>query len=166
MRIAITGTPGTGKSTVAEILSRKLKLPVYDLSTVIKEKKLYSEFDNERDAFIVDVEKLKNFFKDKDSFIAEGLVAHYIPSDFLIILRVNPEMLPKRLSERGYSNRKIRENQEAERVAVIATEAIESSKTKKFIHIDTTNKPPELVAKLIMKGLEKEPIFEEVDWLK
>ena len=166
LKLTITGTPGTGKSTVARILSKKLGLPIYNISEVVKKEKLYSEFDERRDAFIVDIEKLENFFEDKKDFIAEGLVAHYIPSDILVILRVNPEKISERLAGRGYSEEKIKENEEAERFAVIATEAIENPKAKRILHIDTTNRTPEEIVELILKGLSGEEVFEEIDWLE
>ena len=72
LKLTITGTPGTGKSTVARILSKKLGLPIYNISEVVREEELYSEFDERRDAFIVDIEKLENFFEDKKDFIAEN----------------------------------------------------------------------------------------------
>ncbi len=166
LKLTITGTPGTGKSTIARILSKKLKLPVYNISEIVKKERLYSEFDEKRNAFIVDVEKLRNFFEDKKDFIAEGLVAHYIPSDILIILRVNPEKISERLAGRGYSGKKIKENEEAERFAVIATEAIENPKAKRILHIDTSNRTPEEVVELVLKGVRGEEIFEEIDWLE
>ncbi|WP_457679619.1 adenylate kinase family protein [Thermovibrio sp.] len=167
MRIGITGTPGTGKSTLGELLSKKLNLKLYNLSRLIKEKKLYEEYDEKREAYAVSVEKLREFFKGKDKFVAEGLVAHYLPVDYLIILRARPETVKERLKERPYSKEKVEENAEAERVAVIPTEALELGNFKKVIHLDTTNKSPEEVAGLVEKLIRKgEELFEEVDWLE
>ncbi|WP_163328676.1 adenylate kinase family protein [Desulfurobacterium thermolithotrophum] len=166
MKITITGTPGTGKTTVANILSKKLNLPLFNISELVKKEKLYIEFDSKRNAFVVDPEKLREFFHNKKHFIAEGLVAHYIPSDILIILRVNPKKIPERLAERNYTEEKVRENEEAERFAVIATEAIENSKAKRILHIDTTKRKPEDVVNLILEGIGGKEVFEEVDWLE
>ncbi len=165
MKIAITGTPGTGKTTVSNLLSKKLKIPVYHLSELIKERELYSEYDKERESYVVDIKKLKDFFKGKENFIAEGLVAHYIPSDVLVILRASPETIKKRLSERNYSPDKIEENVEAERLAVCATEALQLKTAKKIIQIDTTHKNPDEIAKLIIDGIKGKEVFDDVDWL-
>ena len=167
MRVGITGTPGTGKSTVAEILARKLNLPLFNLSRLVREEGLYTSYDEGREAYEVEPEKLREFFEGKEDFIAEGLVAHYIPVDYLIILRASPETVKERLKERPYSQEKINENAEAERFAVIATEALENPLFKKVIHIDTTNRSPEEVARLIEEAIRKgEELFEEVDWLE
>ncbi|WP_022847679.1 adenylate kinase family protein [Desulfurobacterium sp. TC5-1] len=166
MRITITGTPGTGKSTVAQILSRKLSLPLYNLSDLIKKEKLYTSYDEKRDAFIVDIEKLKDFFKEKKDFIAEGLIAHYIPSDVIVILRAKPEVIISRLKERNYPQEKLNENAESERIAFCATEVFQNPLSPVIIHIDTTERKPEEVANVIMKGIKNGGLVEEIDWLE
>lgn len=167
MRVGITGTPGTGKSTVAKILAKKLGLPLFNLSRLIRERGLYSSFDEKRDAYEVDPEKLREFFEKREDFIAEGLVAHYIPVDYLVILRAEPDIVRERLVERPYTRDKVEENVEAERFAVIATEALENPLFKKVIHIDTSRREPEEVARLIERAIrEGEELFEEVDWLE
>jgi adenylate kinase len=166
LRITITGTPGTGKSTVAKLLAERLKLPLFELSRLVREEKLYSELDDERNALVVDPEKLKSYFENRNAFIAEGLVAHLIPADLLVILRASPETVRKRLAPRNYPPAKVEENVEAERFAVIATEALENPLAERVIHIDTTNRTPEQVAELIERAVKGEEIFEDVDWLE
>ena len=166
MKITITGTPGTGKTTVSNILSQKLGIPVYHLSEIVKEKILYSEYDRKRESFIVDIEKLREFFSNKENFIAEGLVAHFIPSNVLIILRANPETIRKRLKKRNYNKSKIEENVEAEKFAICATDALEEKSSERVLQINTTNRSPEEVVDLIIKGIRGEEIFEDVDWLE
>jgi adenylate kinase len=166
LRITITGTPGTGKTTVGKLLAQKLGLPFYELSKVVKEERLYSGYDPEREAYEVDYEKLRAFFKNKREFVAEGLVAHKLPSDLLIILRARPETVKERLKPRGYPERKLNENVEAERLAVIATEAMEEPLAPKVVHLDTTGRTPQEVVNLIEKAIKGEELFEEIDWLE
>ncbi|SMO53597.1 adenylate kinase [Balnearium lithotrophicum] len=166
MRIAITGTPGTGKTTVSRILSKKLSYPVYSLSELVKREKLYSEFDERRNSYVVDIEKLKGFFKGKENFIAEGLVSHYIPVDLIVVLRAKPETIRERLKERNYSKEKVEENVEAERIGFIATEVFEGSGKARVVQIDTTRRTPEEVAGLIGRALKGEEVFDDVDWLE
>ena len=166
LKVTITGTPGTGKTTVSKIVADKLNLPLFELSEVIKKNRLYTSYDEKRDSFVVDVEALREFFEERSGFVAEGVVAHYIPSDVLVILRLNPKEVKKRLEKRGYSLEKIEENVEAEKLAVLATEACNHPPAPRILHIDATDKTPEELAELILIGIKGKEIFDEVDWLE
>ena len=166
MKIAITGTPGVGKSTVAKLLVSALPLPLFDISRLVKERELYTGLDKRRNTYIVDEEKLLDFLKNKENFIAEGLAAYIIPSDYLVILRLNPDEVAKRLIKRNYTSEKVNENVEAERLGIIATDAMNLGRYKHIIHMDTTGKKPEEIAKEILKLIEnKEDLIENVDYL-
>ncbi|MCS7384279.1 MAG: AAA family ATPase, partial [archaeon GB-1867-097] len=57
--IIIQGTPGTGKSTIAERLSKKLGIKHIDISRLVIEEKLYVEVDRERsDSKVANIDKL------------------------------------------------------------------------------------------------------------
>jgi len=59
--ILITGTPGTGKSTHAELLVQESSIPLrhINVSEFVKEKELYENFDAEWDSYIVDEDKAR-----------------------------------------------------------------------------------------------------------
>ena len=59
--IVITGTPGTGKSTHAELLVQESPIPLQhiNVSEFVKEKDLYENFDAEWDSYIVDEDKAR-----------------------------------------------------------------------------------------------------------
>ena len=59
--IVITGTPGTGKSTHAELLVQESPVPLQhiNVSGFVKEKELYENFDAEWDTHIVDEDKAR-----------------------------------------------------------------------------------------------------------
>jgi len=59
--IVITGTPGTGKSTHAELLVQESPVPLrhINVSEFVKEKELYENFDAEWDSHIVDEDKAR-----------------------------------------------------------------------------------------------------------
>lgn len=59
--IVITGTPGTGKSTHAELLVQESPVPLrhINVSEFVTEKELYENFDAEWDSHIVDEDKAR-----------------------------------------------------------------------------------------------------------
>ena len=62
----------------------------------------------------------------EELLIFEGHLSHLCDgADKVIVLRVRPEILEKRLAERDYSQSKIRENLEAEALGVCSAEAFE-----------------------------------------
>jgi len=141
--IALTGTPGTGKTSVANILKRALPdFNVVHLNEFLIDKKLYEGRDEKRDSYMVDVDRLrkevKRYFKSKEDLIFEGHLSHYLDADLVIVLRTNPKILKKRLESKGYSKEKVRENVEAEALDVILIESLEIHEGK-VREINTTN---------------------------
>jgi adenylate kinase len=82
------------------------------------------------------------------------------------VLRASPEVLRRRLLERGYSAKKIRENLEAEALDIVLAEAVECC--RRVDEIDTTRltarEVSELVEKIIRGELRLPP--GQVDWLE
>ncbi len=167
MRIALTGTPGTGKSTVAALLPHK----VIDINALVKGG-LNSGVDPERGCLEADMDGLEMRLNELDEAdadkaanaanganiaILEGHISHYF-ADWAIVLRLNPNDLEKRLLARGYSERKVRENLEAEALDAILIEAVEFC--SRVDEIDTTGHTPSEVADLavgIIQGKVRRP---------
>lgn len=183
MIILITGTPGTGKSTVSKILHDKLHLenfqstlvPVNDL---IYEKHLYHGVDEEKGYKIVDIEdmclEIDHLLEDsKDPmdprvWIIEGHLSHYVQdADFVIVLRANPQVLRKRLKTRNWKDSKIEENAEAEALAVCTCEAYQIH-GERVNEVDTTDISPEETAELIIEVIKDKKHFPagSVDFLQ
>ncbi len=125
MRTALTGTPGTGKTSVASVL-RERGYDVLDMTRFIKENGLREEYDAERDTYAVDVDRLNDALSDMDDCVFEGHLAHFMDVDIIIVLRCHPDVLAQRLRDRGYSESKVRENVEAELLDVILCESVDS----------------------------------------
>lgn len=178
MLIGLTGTPGTGKTSVSRLLEKKRHWKVIHLNDLIKEEHLYTEIDEKRDAAVADMELIRERLaeiingKDNKVIILESHLAHYI-ADIIIILRACPPELKMRLKTRGYPEEKIRENIEAEALDVILVEAFEWC--KKVFEVDTTGKSIEetgqdieKIVDHILSGNEEELSEYEpgsIDWI-
>lgn len=163
MLIALTGTPGVGKSTVARIL-RKKGYKVVALNRVIVKRKLVKGFDEKRKSWIVNLKKVERYLKElanknKNKIIViDSHISHLLNVDFAIVLRCSPKELEKRLKKKRWPEQKIRENVEAEMIDIIAVETEERLGKENMIEIDTTRKKPEEVAKkveIILKNIWK-----------
>lgn len=153
MLIGLTGTPGTGKTSVSKLLAKRRQWKVIHLNDLIKEEHLYTEVDEKRDAVVADMELVRSRLPElidemeKESedkvVILESHLAHYI-TDIVIVLRAYPPELKTRLEKRGYSEEKVNENAEAESIDLILAEAFEWC--DKVFEVNTTGKTEEETA--------------------
>ncbi|QSZ66597.1 adenylate kinase [Methanofollis aquaemaris] len=162
MMVGITGTPGTGKSTVAEVLADRGRRVVHATETVGP---FVLGDDPERDTMVVDAEAWAAAFEPVDG-VVEGHLAHLLPCDRIVVLRCRPDLLEERLAARGYAREKVRENAEAEALDVILIETLDLFPAERVLEVDVTALGPEEVADLIegfMDGTVA-PSFGTVDW--
>jgi adenylate kinase len=126
--ISITGTPGTGKTHLAEEL-RSRGYNVLDLNEHIRNKGLLEEKDEARDTYSVDADSLDESLEEyraRGSVLIEGHISHCVECDLVIVLRCDPDILAERLRKRGYAESKVKENVQAEILDVILCEASET----------------------------------------
>jgi len=165
MIIAITGTPGTGKTEVAKALSKRLKWPYFSLNQIAEKRNLYKGYDKERMVKIVDIDRLREEVNElatgSANMIIESHYAHDMPCDVVIVLRTDPDVLRKRMLKRDFHKEKVAENLEAEMMQVILDEAQEARKS--VYEIDTTKKTPEATAKEIEKIIRNQATYIERD---
>jgi len=154
MIIAVSGTPGTGKTSVSQELGKILGWKVISLNDFARDRKCISGYDNKRKCDIVDIEKLKKEIRNvkEKNFIIESHYAHEMDADVFIILRTKPAELRKRGVGKGWKKEKTEENVLAEIMDVCLTEAMEQG--KKVYEIDTTGRKPKEVAREIASLLD------------
>lgn len=146
MVIIVSGTPGTGKTSVAKALAKKLNYEYIDVNDVIKKQKIPTTYDKKRRCKVIDIKKLNSalikIIKKNKNCIIDSHISHYLPKryvDLCIITKCDLKTLQRRLKKRKYSNKKIRENLDSEIFEVCLIEAEE--KGHKLFELDTTKKP-------------------------
>lgn len=144
MIIALTGTPGTGKTEISHCLYKKFR--IIDINKLIKDEGLHKGRDEQRGSLIADlpalqarVDELIN--SETATVIIEGHLSHLLMgTDAVIVLRTRPKVLGQRLAARGYTQEKTRENLEAEALDVILIEAVEHN--ERVYEVETTTSSP------------------------
>lgn len=176
LRVAVTGTPGTGKSTATDRLADRLAdvaeaaepapptgtadaplldddcVDVVHLNDVIGEAELYDDVDEERDSVVVDLDALNAWVEDyvdaSDALVVvlDSHLAHHLDADRVVVLRCQPEALEQRLLDRGEPPAKATENAESEALDVVLGEAVEIHGPDAVYEIETTDSDPDAVA--------------------
>ncbi|RQG96260.1 adenylate kinase family protein [Natrarchaeobius oligotrophus] len=176
MRVAVTGTPGTGKTTATELLESRLdagverfdgEFAVVHVGELLEAEELYTDVDDERGSKVADLEALVDRLDGLDDVVIESHLAHHVPVDRVAVLRCEPTTLETRLLERGEPDQKARENAESEALDVILAEAVERHGRESVYEIDTTDRDPTSVAanlEAVVAG-EREPSAGEVDFV-
>ena len=134
--VLITGTPGVGKTTLAEQAAEKLGFKNISVGDLVKKHECHEGMDETLDTYILDEDKLLDLM---EPILAEGgcVVDFHSPEIFperwfelVLVLRTDTEILFDRLTTRGYSEKKRNENMECEIMQVVAEEARESYDTE------------------------------------
>ncbi len=146
MKTALTGTPGTGKTTISKMLRDSYGLEVVDLNEVIRAHGYHIGWDENRHCLVVDINALRAH-PFSDGLVLEGHLSHHLSVDRVIVLRTNPDVLRERLQKKGFSDNKIRENLEAEILDVILIEALGVHGNNVY-EVDSTG-TPSIAAQLV-----------------
>ena len=166
--IVITGNPGVGKHTVAELLSDELQYEIFDINKIAIDEGIIEKKSETSD---VDVNKMHGFLQDKisnESILVGHLAPYVIDSKYVsavIVLRKHPDKLEEIYQQRNYSKKKTQDNIQSEVLGIIAFDAEKEFGREKMFHIDTSKISPSQVVNKIKKIISGEFQDERIDWL-
>lgn len=138
--ILISGTPGTGKSTLIERIKQSdATVQVLNISDLVKREGLHDGYDPEFDTYIINERKTQKILRKVIPKLRQSgpilIECHSLPLfdeddlesliDKVIVLTCSTENLYDRLKSRSYSKKKIEENLECEIMRVCADESRE-----------------------------------------
>jgi adenylate kinase len=161
--IALTGTPGTGKSSVARRLARWRPAEVGDIARDVGAARA-----PRRGSVEVDVARLRERWPKagRSDRVVVGHLAHFAPLRDVVVLRCDPVELARRLggARRG-TIRSRYENAASEAIDLIAIEA--RTLRRRIWQVDTTGRSVPAVAREIRSILvgRRSPAPAGPDWL-
>ena len=163
--LALTGTPGTGKTAVARRLARSVR------SVEVGTLALRLGAGRRRgDGVEVDLRRLQRAVRQRDALaevdLIVGHLAHLLPVRDIVVLRCHPRELGRRLARaRRGSPRERRANVTAEALDVILTEAVGPG--RRVWEIDTTGRSLADVARRVEERLARRgpSRYGRIDWL-
>ncbi len=112
--IALSGAPGTGKTSVAEV-AKSEGWRITTVQSLAEELGLLGPIDSEEDAREIDIHALSSALGSIEGpLIIDGHLSHLLNVDAIAILRCEPSILQDRLKARDYPTWKIESNVEWE----------------------------------------------------
>ena len=144
--IVVTGTPGTGKTTLCRRISKITDFTHIDLGRYVVRNSLYVGYDENRSTYVVDTESTKSALSKilkntEKGYLFDGSFAHLVVPPRMVlgavVLRTHPLEIIERLSKRSSVSKSL-ENAQAEALDIILGETV--SIFKRVYEIDTTNR--------------------------
>ncbi|MEM1990164.1 MAG: adenylate kinase family protein [Candidatus Bathyarchaeia archaeon] len=175
--IVITGTPGVGKSLVSAELASRINAYVISLGNLVREEKLYTSVNMERDTLVVNLERVSRRVMEmisstpRDVIVEGHFAVDVVPSEeasIVFVFRRDPEELKRVLESRSYKETKVAENLAAELLDVCLYDAVRKYGVDKVCEIDVTSKSVDEVVQEILDVLNglRERRIGIVDWLE
>ena len=147
--ILITGTPGTGKSTLSQELALRTSFNCINVGDLAKQEELFDGWDDKYDCHVLDEDRVVDEMEEQ--MANGGNIVDYHGCDFfperwfdiVFVLRTNNTVLYERLEQRNYSEEKIKENVQCEIFQTLLEEARESYDIN-IVHELESNNPTDM----------------------
>lgn len=172
--VLITGTPGTGKTSVSKLLADQIGAHYISLNRVARRERLHEAVDRARQTRVLDLDRTRLFFRkflkdQKGTEIVDTHIADAVPKQYarrVIVLRCHPRVLDARLRRKGWGSSKVRENVLAEILDLCYSTAASYYGVRNVAQIDTSKlTPPDCVRKLRSMLSKQLSHRANVDWL-
>ncbi len=165
--IGITGTPGSGKKSVASAIAKRLNLSCVSLNDVALSEGLLAAGGKKGE---VDTEALGKVLR--KSVTGRAVIhGHLLPYVFgaraveqVVVLRCEPRVLKSRLLARGYPMEKVVENVEAELIGLIASDSYDAFGEVKTHEFDTSATSPREASEGVLGILRGATGASRIDW--
>ena len=181
--IIITGTPGTGKTTISHKISKNTNAEVISLNILALEEDYILGTDSERETSIIKQDKIIDYVlnliqdrkqKSLNFLIIESHFADIIPThliDQAIVLRCDPDELRRRLITRGYKKKKVMENIQSEILGNCVNFFINKHPEIPLLEIDTSqfeiDTVVEIITEIITESIDlRKYRVGKIDWLE
>lgn len=131
--LLVTGTPGTGKTSLCALLSAELGMRHLDVGAFARERQLLGTYDTVYNSNYLDedgvLDALEPIMVNPVGTVGSILDHHsvdWFPErwvQLVVVLRASTEVLHDRLTARGYAKKKLDDNMQAEIMQVVLDEA-------------------------------------------
>jgi len=165
----ITGNPGTGKHTIAKLISRKLNLEIIDINKIAISEGVFVKNNGTLDVDVSKLKKIINKMNSKDSLLVGHLAPYVISSknvELSVVLRKSPYKLQSIYKKRKYTSKKSLENIGSEILGIIYHDIVQEFGRKKTFQIDTSSKSISATAKKVESIFKGSKVEDNVDWLQ
>lgn len=176
----MSGTPGVGKTTLSPLLCEELAKSELttewtSVSDLAEKNGTIGAEDLVDGAREVDVDALADLLSenwleaDGDYLVVDGHLSHLLPVDAVVIVRCHPDILERRLSDRGYSLEKVAENVEWELIGGVWNDIDEESEIP-IVEVDSSTETiSDLIHEIstwVRDGFKPNRPERSIDWIE